>query len=623
MDAAAVHAQQQQHQNPTTAANANITGNIVGSLSGGQVMMNSLHSQVHSHHNHTNRGPHKKRTASNAALDDNSADTRSVAARTHHLINGGGVLRMPMMGANAVTSVSDASSSIVSSTSTSGGKSKGNSSTSSKSGGSVTPNSNTNAPNGPLTEEEKKAERRAANRRSAFQSRQRRKILIEDLQRTVAALSKDNNDLRKNNDEIRSQLEAALLENRQLRQISSSLSAQAHAQQAQQVAAQKVQQQHQQQAAPVGQQQQASGSPAMSAQQANAPVPSLPQHQLSQAVPVAPNPPPPFPQALSSSTAALTNFLTNLSSQGAGAPSSSDQQQHIFNAKIALMAAQSRVSELEHHQAAQAQAAANAAVAHQHQHQAQLQAQAAANAALGFASNGASANSGLSDTQQLVRLQELLARGISNASAATAAPVSAAAPPLIAAANGNATTSNTSISAAGVDLTHLRNLLEAQQQQQHQAVGAVQAPGQIPTTPESPARSSVQEQVVRSPKTEAGTTTNGQSVANPEIVAGSNNGAVGPVAPLGSTSAIPTTHTSAGSSCVRSIAPSTLSATTSKDAPGIQLLIESLRAGQSGATGTPPLDEAVRNYIQHQQMAQQQQQQQAQSTAASIKAESS
>ena len=66
-------------------------------------------------------------------------------------------------------------------------------------------------------DDDKKAERRAANRRSAFQSRQRRKILIDDLQRTVAALSKDNGDLRRVQDEMRVQLEAALLENHKLR----------------------------------------------------------------------------------------------------------------------------------------------------------------------------------------------------------------------------------------------------------------------------------------------------------------------------------------------------------------------------------------------------------------------
>lgn len=51
-------------------------------------------------------------------------------------------------------------------------------------------NSNKNKP--VTTEDEKRDERRAANRLSAFQSRQRRKIVIEDLQKTVACLSKDN-----------------------------------------------------------------------------------------------------------------------------------------------------------------------------------------------------------------------------------------------------------------------------------------------------------------------------------------------------------------------------------------------------------------------------------------------
>jgi hypothetical protein len=68
-----------------------------------------------------------------------------------------------------------------------------------------------------VSDGDKKAERRAANRRSAFQSRQRRKILIEDLQRTVAALSKDNTDLRKTIDELRVQLEANMLENQHFR----------------------------------------------------------------------------------------------------------------------------------------------------------------------------------------------------------------------------------------------------------------------------------------------------------------------------------------------------------------------------------------------------------------------
>ena len=63
----------------------------------------------------------------------------------------------------------------------------------------------------------KRAERRAANRRSAFQSRQRRKILIEDLQKTVTSLSKDNQDLRNSNNQLRAKLETAMLENQLLR----------------------------------------------------------------------------------------------------------------------------------------------------------------------------------------------------------------------------------------------------------------------------------------------------------------------------------------------------------------------------------------------------------------------
>jgi bZIP transcription factor len=65
--------------------------------------------------------------------------------------------------------------------------------------------------------ESKRAERRAANRRSAFQSRQRRKILIEDLQKTVATLSKDNQELRNSNNQLLAKLETAMLENQLLR----------------------------------------------------------------------------------------------------------------------------------------------------------------------------------------------------------------------------------------------------------------------------------------------------------------------------------------------------------------------------------------------------------------------
>ena len=548
MDAAAVHAQQQQQQSTSATATTN------------------MHGEINTHHNHTNRGPHKKRTASNASLDD------------------------PSRTKGKATSASSASGSS---------------------------NSNTSTSNGPLTEEEKKAERRAANRRSAFQSRQRRKILIEDLQRTVAALSKDNNDIRKNNDDLRSQLEAALLENRQLRQITSSLSAQAHAQQAQ-VAAQQVQ--HQQQSAPVSQQQ-ATGSPAISAQQAPPTVPAISQPQPP-TVAIASSAPSPFVSpSLTSSTAALTNFLTNFSSQAAGAAPSSDQQQHIFNAKIALLAAQSRVSELEHHQAAQAQAVANAAVAQQQQHQAQLQAQAqaAASAALGLAHVQASTpgNAALSDAQHLARLQELLARGINNASAATAAPVATTVAPPVATAASNA--SANSISAAGVDLSHLRSLLEAQQQQQHQGVGAVQAPGPISAAPESPARPTAQEPVVTKSEPDL-KTTGGASSASSETLANVGSSTTKSLAPQSSSSTVPAVTTTSSTPAVH---PATLSTAASQDAPGIQLLIESLRAGQNGTSNSgsaPPLDEAVRNYIKQQQMVQQQAQQ---TSNATIKAESS
>lgn len=604
MDAAALHAQQQQQANSATAVSPVMAGNNVSRLPAAQSMMNTNQTKVHPNHNHTNRGPHKKRTASNASLDDSRSNTRPGA----HLVNGGGVLRIPMTG--HTSAVVSSAPSTVPSTINNGGKIKAPSASASNSSGTSTPTSN-----GPLTEEEKKAERRAANRRSAFQSRQRRKILIEDLQRTVAALSKDNNDLRKSNDEIRSQLEAALLENRQLRQITSSLSAQAHAQQAQ-VAAQHAQQQHQQQSAAVTQQQ-ATGSPSVSAQQAPPPVPSISQQQQNQAVAVTPSAPLSFPvQTLNSSTAALTNFLTSFSSQAAGSAVSSEQQQHIFNAKIALMAAQSRVSELEHHQAAQVQAAANAAVAQQQQHQAQLQAQAqaAASAALGLAHVQASApgNAAMNDAQHLARLQELLTRGMSNASAAAATPVpTAPSVATVASNNSSAPTNTTSISAAGVDLSHLRSLLEAQQQQQHQhGVGAAQVPGPISPAPTSPGRSSVHERqaagtpvAIKGEEGSANIEGSANSVSS-DTAANTVSASTVSVALPSTASAINTT------SSASTVHPVNLPTTTVQEAPGLQLLIKSLRAGQNGASGntsTPPLDEAVRNYIKQQQMAQQQQ----------------
>lgn len=498
MDAAALHSQQQ------------------GSSATPAAVVGSIQTEALSHHNHKSRGPHKKRSASSASLDDTHSSPRGGAPQSDHLVNGGGVLRVPVTGMSAAVT----SAAAMSTTSTAG---KGKAASPSSSG--------TTTPNAPLTEEEKKAERRAANRRSAFQSRQRRKILIEDLQRTVAALSKDNNDLRKNNDDLRSQLEATLLENRQLRQITSSLSAQAHLQQ---------------QSAPGGQSA-ATNSPSLSAKVS----PAIP--SISQPPSVAATASPFGAQSLANPSTALSSFLNSFSSPAASTP----EQQQILNAKIALMAAQSRVSELEHHQAAQA--AANAAVAQQ-----QLHAQAAASAALGLAHVQAG---GPGDAQHLARLQEFLTRGITGATAAS----STAAP------------SSSGLSAAGVDLSHLRSLLEAQQQQQ-QAIGA---PGPIASAPDSSARSSAQGRDGATKKSSA------SEAAPPQASSSATKASTAP-----------------------SLAP-TINPTAASDAPGLQLLIESLRSGNAAAA---PLDEAVRNYIKQQHLVQHQAHQTA-NTATAIKTE--
>src|SRR3569832_153911 len=68
-----------------------------------------------------------------------------------------------------------------------------------------------------MTDDDKKEERRAANRLSAFQSRQRRKIIIEGLQKTVAQLSRDNSDQRQTIAELKVQLDGATKENEFLR----------------------------------------------------------------------------------------------------------------------------------------------------------------------------------------------------------------------------------------------------------------------------------------------------------------------------------------------------------------------------------------------------------------------
>lgn len=65
--------------------------------------------------------------------------------------------------------------------------------------------------------EDLKKDRRAANRLSAFQSRQRRKMIIEDLQKTVAEQSKRNADQAKEIAEIKSQVRVVRQENEILR----------------------------------------------------------------------------------------------------------------------------------------------------------------------------------------------------------------------------------------------------------------------------------------------------------------------------------------------------------------------------------------------------------------------
>ena len=76
-----------------------------------------------------------------------------------------------------------------------------------------------------MTASEKKEERRIANRLSAFQSRQRRKAIIEDLHKTVAKISKDNAEQRKQTLELTTKLDAARSENSLLRQQLAMLSA--------------------------------------------------------------------------------------------------------------------------------------------------------------------------------------------------------------------------------------------------------------------------------------------------------------------------------------------------------------------------------------------------------------
>jgi hypothetical protein len=69
------------------------------------------------------------------------------------------------------------------------------------------------------TEDAKAEARRAANRKSAFESRMRRKVLIEDLQKQVADLTNEQKELQQHNLIARFQLESSLAESRQLRFI--------------------------------------------------------------------------------------------------------------------------------------------------------------------------------------------------------------------------------------------------------------------------------------------------------------------------------------------------------------------------------------------------------------------
>eukprot|EP00957_Ditylum_brightwellii_P022613 1705740-Ditylum_brightwellii.AAC.1 len=71
------------------------------------------------------------------------------------------------------------------------------------------------------SEEDLRKERLAANRRSAAVSRQRRKILIEELQNSVSSLVKENASLRRDNDKLKEQLEQLREENRNLASYSS------------------------------------------------------------------------------------------------------------------------------------------------------------------------------------------------------------------------------------------------------------------------------------------------------------------------------------------------------------------------------------------------------------------
>mmetsp|Transcript_13848 Transcript_13848/g.19963 ORF Transcript_13848/g.19963 Transcript_13848/m.19963 type:complete len:166 (+) Transcript_13848:65-562(+) len=68
-----------------------------------------------------------------------------------------------------------------------------------------------------MTESELREERKAANRKSAFQSRLRKKQLIEELQGKVSKLSEELKTLNEENQVLSYSLQAELAENRRLR----------------------------------------------------------------------------------------------------------------------------------------------------------------------------------------------------------------------------------------------------------------------------------------------------------------------------------------------------------------------------------------------------------------------
>jgi regulator of replication initiation timing len=74
-----------------------------------------------------------------------------------------------------------------------------------------------------MTEEEKREERRAANRLSAFRSRQRRSDIIEDLQNAISHISKENSHQRGQLAQLKQQYEKFSHENEHLREQVASL----------------------------------------------------------------------------------------------------------------------------------------------------------------------------------------------------------------------------------------------------------------------------------------------------------------------------------------------------------------------------------------------------------------